>query len=84
MFLVMLYASLEAVTRRPDIAAVVSALIFAVVHVPMNLPANEFDWVAAIANALFYQATVGIIACLAFTRHRAPVPIGVAHAMAIA
>jgi hypothetical protein len=84
LFLVMLYVSIEAVTRRMDVAAVLSALVFAVIHVPMNLPANEMDWIASIANALFYQATVGIIACLAFTRHRAPVPIGVAHAMAIA
>jgi len=84
MFLVMLYAAMEAVTRRRDVAAVASALVFASIHVPMNLAASDGDWAAAVGNALFYQATVGIIACLAFVRHRAPLPIGVAHSLAIA
>lgn len=65
-------------------AAVLSALVFASIHVPMNLAANDGDWAASVANAVFYQATVGLIACLAFNRHRAPLPIGVAHALAIA
>jgi hypothetical protein len=84
LLLVGLFAALEAVTGRADVAAVASALVFGFLHVPFNLPANGGDWVAASANAIFYQATVGIICCLAFVRHRAPLSTGFAHALAIA
>ena len=84
MFLPMLFCSMEAVLGRRSTAAVLSALVFATIHVPMNLSASGGDWVAAAANAVFYQATVGLIACLAYTRHRAAVPIGVAHGLIIA
>src|SRR3990170_3031705 len=84
LFLVGLFAPLEAVTRRTDVSAVVAALVFAALHVPFNLPANGGDLPAAFANAVFYQASAGLIACLAFVRHRAPVPIGAVHAAAIA
>lgn len=60
-----------------------SALIFAALHVPQNMAANEGDVLAAIANAVLFQASVGLVACLAYTRHRAVVPLGVAHAIAI-
>jgi len=84
LFLVGLFAPLEAVTRRTDVSAVVAALVFAALHVPFNLPANGGDLPAAFANAVFYQASAGLIACLAFVRHRAPVPIGAMHAAAMA
>lgn len=83
LYLMGLYAPLEAATRRPAAAAVVSALAFALVHVPLNLEANASDLVAASANALLLQANVGLVAVLAYRRHRAVVPIGVAHALAI-
>ena len=82
-YLLGLFAPLEAFSRRPAVAAVVAALLFAALHVPLNLPANGGDWLAAVANAILYQASVGLIACLAFRRHRAAVPIGVGHALAI-
>ena len=50
---------------------------------PLDLDPNHGDLLAAAANAVFFQASVGLIACLAFVRHRAAVPIGVAHALAI-
>lgn len=84
LFLVGFFAPLEAVTRRTDLAAVGAALMFAALHVPFNLPANGGDLIAAAANAVFYQGTAGLVACLAFTRHRAPAAIGAAHALAIA
>ena len=65
-------------------AAVASALVFAALHVPVVLEANGGDVLASFANAVLFQASVGLVACLAFVRHRAAVPIGVAHAMAIA
>jgi hypothetical protein len=82
LYLLGLFVPLEAVGRRAS-AAVIAALVFAALHVPLNLAANGGDWVAAAANAILYQASVGLIACLAFTRHRAAIPIGVAHALAI-
>jgi hypothetical protein len=83
LYLLGLFAPLEALRRQRAGAAVAAALVFAALHVPLNLAANGGDWLAASANALLYQASVGLIACLAFTRHRAAVPIGVAHALAI-
>jgi hypothetical protein len=83
LYLLGLFAPLEAWRDHRAAAAVLSALVFAALHVPLNLPANGGDWLAALANAILFQASVGLIACLAFTRHRAAVPIGVAHALAI-
>ena len=83
LYLVGLYAPLEAATQRAAAAAVGSALLFALVHVPLLLEPNGGDVVAALANAMLFQSGVGLIACLAFQRHRAVVPIGVAHALAI-
>ena len=79
-----LYAPLEAWSGRRAWAAVVTAAVFAMVHVPLVMEANHHDFLAACANVALFQASVGLIAILAFTRHRAAVPIGVAHAMAIA
>lgn len=84
LFLPMVFASLEAVLGRRDRAAVVAALVFGSIHVPMNLAASDGDWLAAAANAVFYQALVGLIVCMAYTRHRAALPIGVAHGLTIA
>ena len=75
-YLLGLFAPLEAFSRRPAAAAVIAALLFAALHVPLTLRANGDDWLAAVANAVLYQASVGLIACLAFTRHRAAVPKG--------
>jgi len=83
LFLGGLFAPLEAVRRHADMAAVVAALLFAMVHVPLLVDANHGDLIAAFANAMLFQASVALIACLAFVRHRAVVPIGVAHALAI-
>jgi Type II CAAX prenyl endopeptidase Rce1-like len=78
------FGPLEAVLRRTDLAAVVTAVVFGLLHVPMNLPQAGGDpWLAG-ANAVVFQATVGAIACLGYVRHRAAVPLGVVHAMAIA
>jgi hypothetical protein len=84
LYLPLLFASLEAVVGRRDVAAVVAALVFAGIHVPMNLAAADGDWLAAAANAVFYQALVGLIVAMAFTRHRAALPLGIAHGLTIA
>jgi hypothetical protein len=84
LYLIGLFAPLEALRRHAAWAALGSALVFALLHVPLNMDANEGDTIAAFANAMLFQASVGMIACLAFVRHRAVVPIGVAHALAIA
>jgi hypothetical protein len=81
-YLVGLYGPLEAIGRR-SVAAVVSALIFGLLHVPFVLEANHGDVLAAFANTVLFQASVGIVACLAYQRHRAVLPIGAAHALAI-
>jgi len=83
LFLIGLYAPMEAISRRPAPAAVTAALGFALVHVPLLLEQNQGDLLAAAANAVLFQASVGLIAVLAYTRHRAVVPIGVTHALAI-
>ncbi|HKZ91173.1 MAG TPA: CPBP family glutamic-type intramembrane protease [Candidatus Limnocylindrales bacterium] len=83
LYLAGLFAPLEAVRGRTDVAAVLAALLFGLIHVPFVLDANHGDLLAATANAMLFQAGVGVVACLAFVRHRAVVPIGVAHALAI-
>ena len=83
LYLVGLFGPLEAASRRPALAAVVSALAFALIHVPMVLDENAGDLVAASANVVLFQANVGLVAVLAHRRHRAVVPIGVTHALAI-
>jgi hypothetical protein len=83
-YLIGLYAPLEAVRGHAGSAAVGAALIFGLLHVPSLIGPNHGDVVAAFANAVLFQASVGIVACLAYQRHRAVVPIGVAHALAIA
>jgi hypothetical protein len=83
LFLIGLYAPMEAISRRPAAAAVTAALGFALVHVPLVLEPNGGDLLAAAANTVLFQASVGLIAVLAYTRHRAAVPIGVTHALAI-
>ncbi len=84
LYLIGLYAPLEAFLRRPALAAVGAALLFGLVHVPLLVEPNHGDLVAAFANAMLFQASVGLIAILAYQRHRAVLPIGIAHAMAIA
>jgi hypothetical protein len=83
LYLVGLYAPLEAAMHRPAAAALISALLFALIHVPLVMEPNGGDVLAALANAMLFQSGVGFIACLAYQRHRAVVPIGVAHALAI-
>lgn len=84
LFVLGLYEPLEAATGRRAAAAVSSALLFGLIHVPFVLPDNEGDLMAALANVVIFQSSVGLIACLAYQRHRAVLPIGVAHALAIA
>lgn len=84
LYLTGLFAPLEALRGRTALAAVIAALLFGLVHVPLLMDANHGDLLAAMANAVLFQASVGLIAVLAYTRHRAVVPIGVAHALAIA
>lgn len=83
LYLIGLYGPLEALRYWAASAAVVSALLFGLVHVPTVLDANHGDVLAAMANAVLFQSGVGLVACLAYQRHRAVVPIGVAHALAI-
>ena len=79
-----LFAPLEAWSRRPGWAALLAAALFALLHVPTVMEPNEGDLLAAYANVVLFQLSVGMIAVLAFRRHRAAVPIGVAHALTIA
>lgn len=83
LLLVGLFGPLEAWSGRPGWAALVAALVFAVLHVPIVMPQNGDDLVAAMANAAIFQLSVGLIAILAYRRHRAAVPIGVAHGLTI-
>ncbi len=83
-YLLGLYAPLEALSGRPAAAAVASALLFGALHIPIVLGDTDGDLLAAVANVILFQAGVGLIACLAYQRHRAALPIGVAHAIAIA
>lgn len=84
LLLVGLYGPLEAWSGRPGWAALAAAVVFAVLHVPIVMPQNGDDLLAATANAAVFQLSVGFIAVLAYRRHRAAVPIGVAHGLTIA
>jgi hypothetical protein len=78
-----LFAPLEAWSARPGWAALAAASLFALLHVPTVLEPNEGDIMAAYANVMLFQLSVGMIAILAFRRHRAAAPVGFAHALAI-
>lgn len=84
LLLVGLFGPLEAWSRRPGWAALGAAVVFAVLHVPIVMPQNGDDLLAATANAAIFQLTVGYIAVMAYRRHRAAIPIGVAHGLTIA
>ncbi|HEV8516464.1 MAG TPA: CPBP family glutamic-type intramembrane protease, partial [Candidatus Limnocylindrales bacterium] len=79
-----LTARLEALTRRPDVAAVVAAICFGLPHAPLNLGQAGGDWALALANALVLQAPIGLAFCLAYQRHRAPLALGAVHGLVIA
>jgi hypothetical protein len=83
LYLLGLFGPLEAATRRPLLAGVVSAWAFALIHLPLVLGPNHGDLLAAAANVVLFQANVGLIATLAYARHRAVLPLGVAHGLAI-
>ena len=79
-----LTARLEAVLGRGDAAAVLAALGFGAVHVAMNLPQAGGDWPIAAANAMVLQASIGLVFCTAYLRHRAPLALGCCHAALMA
>lgn len=79
-----LTARLEAFLGRPDAAAVLGAVAFGAAHVSMNLPQAGGDWWIAAANAAVLQTTIGLVFCAAYLRHRAPLPLGVCHALLMA
>ncbi len=79
-----LTARLEAVTGRSDVAAVGAALAFGFVHTPLNMPQADGDVLIALANALVLQAPIGLVFCLGYLRHRAPLALGAVHALAMA
>jgi hypothetical protein len=82
--LIGLVARLEAVIGRPDAAAVVGALLFGLAHTGMNLGYAGGDPVLAVSSSIVLQGTIALVFCLAFLRHRAALPLGVAHAIVIA
>lgn len=79
-----LEARLEGAVRRSDVAVILAGLIFGLAHVAMNLDQAGGDWSIALANALVLQANIGVVCCLAFTRHRAALALGFAHALFMA
>jgi membrane protease YdiL (CAAX protease family) len=79
-----LVARVEALSRRTDVAAVLAALAFGVAHAPMNLPQAQGDHLLALSAALVFQAPIGLVFIVGYLRHRASVPLGVAHGFAIA
>jgi len=79
-----LTARLEAATGRGDVAAILAALGFGLVHVPLDLGQAGGDWSLAFANAVILQSVVGLVCCLAFQRHRAPLGLGFGHALLMA
>lgn len=79
-----LTARLEALAGRSDMAAVLAALAFGVAHAGLNLPQAHGDHLLALSAALVLQAPIGLVFCIAYLRHRAPLALGVSHAIAIA
>jgi hypothetical protein len=79
-----LVARLEALIRRSDVAAVLAALAFGVAHAPMNLHQAQGDHLLALSASLVFQAPIGLVFIIGYLRHRASVPLGVAHGFAIA
>jgi hypothetical protein len=75
-----LTARIEAlVGTRP--AVVLAAIAFGALHAPLNLGQAGGDWPIALANGIVLQGTIGLVFCLAFVRHRAPLWLGLGHAM---
>jgi hypothetical protein len=79
-----LTARVEALVRGSALAAVVAALAFGFLHVPMNLGMAGGDWSLAFANALVLQTPIGLAFCVAYQRHRAPLALGAVHAILMA
>jgi hypothetical protein len=79
-----LEARLEGALGRADVAILLAGLVFGLAHVAMNLEQAGGDWSIALANALVLQANIGVVCCLAFTRHRAALALGFAHALFMA
>lgn len=79
-----LTARLEAVTKRQDAAAVLAALGFGLIHVPLDLSQAGGDWSIAFANAVVLQSVIGLVFCLSYQRHRAPLGLGFGHALLMA
>jgi hypothetical protein len=79
-----LLARLEATLGRRDAAAVLAALLFGAAHTGMNVGYAGGDQVLALSSAMVLQASIGLVFCLAYLRHRAAIALGVAHAIIIA
>jgi hypothetical protein len=79
-----LIARLEALGARTDVAAIIGALAFGVAHAPMNLQQAQGDHVLALTGSLVYQALIGLVFIIGYVRHRAAVPLGIIHGIAIA
>ncbi len=79
-----LTARIEALTGRRDMAAVLAGLGFGLVHVPLDLAQAGWDWSLAVANAAILQSVIGVIFCVAYQRHRAPLGLGFGHALLMA
>jgi hypothetical protein len=75
---------LEAVLRSPGAGAVAAALLFGFAHTPIDLAKADGDVLLALSSAVCLQAQIGLVFCIAHIRHRAPVALGVAHAIVIA
>lgn len=75
---------LEALCRRPELAAVVAAICFGLPHVPLDLAQAGGDWSLALANAFVLQVPIGLAFVVAYQRHRAPLALGAVHAIIIA
>lgn len=78
-----LQSRFEAVTRRADLAAVLTAVGFGITHTPLNLPLAGGDFWLALGAGLVFQAPIGLVFCIGYVRHRAPLPLGMVHAIAI-
>ncbi|HUG46875.1 MAG TPA: CPBP family glutamic-type intramembrane protease [Candidatus Limnocylindria bacterium] len=78
-----LLARIEAVSRRSDVAVVLAALAFAVVHAGHNIPQAGGDRLLALSATLVLQAPIGLAFCIAFLRHRSPIALGIVHGLII-
>jgi membrane protease YdiL (CAAX protease family) len=79
LFRAFLQMRLEAMLKRPVLAAWIAAVIFGLSHIPINLGGSFTNWPDALLTAFTYQLSVGFALGYAYIRARDIMPLALLH-----